>query len=45
MSEARDQTLQNEDMILQKLEPQMVNAQGKVVVEVEKVYKDLQVLY
>ena len=31
--------------ILQKLEPQVTNSKGKIVVEVEKVFKDLQVLY
>lgn len=31
--------------ILQKLEPQVTNAKGKIVVEVEKVFKDLLVLY
>lgn len=36
----------NEDYrILQKLEPQMTNSKGQIVVEVEKVLKDLQVLY
>ena len=31
--------------ILQRLEPQMTNAKGQIVVEVDKVFKDLQVLY
>lgn len=31
--------------ILQKLEPQVTNSKGKIVVEVEKVFKDLLVLY
>ena len=31
--------------ILQKLEPQVTNTKGKIVVEVEKVFKDLLVLY
>ena len=36
---------EDENRILQKLEPQMTNATGQIVVEVEKVLKDLQVLY
>lgn len=35
----------DEYQILQKLEPQMTNARGQIVVEVSKVLRDLQVLY
>jgi hypothetical protein len=30
---------------LERLEPQMTNSKGQIVVEVEKVFKDLEVLY
>lgn len=36
---------QNESNILERLEPQMTNQNGHIVVEVEKVYKDIYVLY